>query len=290
MTSPAISVILPHYNDLDGLDLCLNALQVQTVPSGQFEIIVADNMSSMGEDAVRERIAGRARLTIAAEPGAGPARNAGVSVARGDIFAFTDSDCVPEPGWLQAGIDALTRCDFAGGRMTVLEPSQRPMTGAEAFETVFAFNNAAYIHVKSFTVTANLFCRRAVFDAVGAFRTGVSEDMDWCHRARDVGYRIGYAEHAVVGHPPRPDWPALRKKWRRINAESYGLVAQSHIGRLRWIARSWALPLSVIAHVPRIVVHPRLSGSRERIAALATLTRLRLWRMTDAHRLAMERR
>lgn len=284
-----VSVIIPHYQDLDRLDLCLSALQCQN-GAPDFEIVVADNMSPAGEEAVRHVIAGRAKLTIATERGAGPARNAGVAVASGTLLAFTDSDCLPDPHWLAAGIAALKHHDLVGGHMYVTTPHGRAMNGAEAFERVFAFDNRDYVRNKGFTVTANLFCSRAVFDAVGPFRVGVSEDMEWCHRARDKGYRLGYAADAIVGHPPRADWDETVRKWRRINAETYGLYRERRWGRLNWAVRSWILLPSILAHTPRIISSPLLSRPSERLAALAMLARLRLWRLVDAHRLMLQDR
>lgn len=284
--APAVSVIIPHYQDLDRLDLCLTALtQQRGVPD--FEIVVADNMSPVGEEAVRRLIADRAKLTIATERGAGPARNAGVAAAAGATLAFTDCDCLPDPGWLDAGIAALAQHDLVGGRMYVSVPKGRAMNGAEAFERLFAFDNRDYVRKKGFTVTANLFCSRTLFDAVGPFRTGVSEDMEWCHRARANGYRLGYAEDAVVGHPPRADWGETIRKWRRINAETYGLYKERRWGRVRWAAHSWILLPSILAHAPRIMTSPLLSRPSERLGALAMLVRLRLWRWVDAHRLML---
>ena len=140
--SPRISVVVPHYNDLERLDTCLAALVTQTLPREDYEIIVADNNSPCGLAEVEKAVAGRARVVTAMEPGAGPARNAGAEAAQGQILAFTDSDCVPEPQWLEKGVAALGRDgDFIGGGMKVLVPGDRPMSGAEAFETVFAFDN-----------------------------------------------------------------------------------------------------------------------------------------------------
>ncbi len=82
-------------------------MAAQTYPRDGFEIIVADNASPEGEAAIAALIAGRAELTIVAERGAGAARNGGAAKARGEILAFTDCDCVPEPRWLEAGVAAL---------------------------------------------------------------------------------------------------------------------------------------------------------------------------------------
>ena len=51
--APEISVIVPHFNDLANLRNCLDALKAQTFGQPRFEVVVADNMSDCGLDAVR---------------------------------------------------------------------------------------------------------------------------------------------------------------------------------------------------------------------------------------------
>ncbi len=280
-----VTVVVPHFNDLPALGRCLDALQAQTLPADAFEIVVADNNSPQGEAAVAAVVAGRARLLIVPERGAGPARNAGVGAAHAPIIAFTDSDCVPEPEWLEQGLSALADWDLIGGRMIVLVDPTRAKTGAEAFEQVFAFKNERYIREENFTVSANLFCSRAVFEGIGPFYPAISEDAEWGQRAVAKGYRLGYAPAAVVGHPARADWQDLLKKWRRRMQETH-VMAGSGLGkRLRWLAMTYLLPASIVVHAPRVLVSPDLHGPREKATALATLARLRLWRVVDAHRL-----
>lgn len=278
--SPRISVIVPHYNDPEGLDACLAALERQTRRAD--EIVVADNNSPQGEAEIARVLAGRARLVVVTEKGAGPARNGGVVASSGDVLAFTDSDCVPEPQWLEQGLAALEAADFVGGGMNVLVGDAADMTPEEAFERVFAFENEIYVTGKGFTVTANLICPRRVFDEVGGFRVGVPEDLDWCHRARTKGYRIGYAGAAVVGHPARRTWPELARKWRRLNEEAFGLMRERPGGRARWLLRSLALPLSAVVHTPKVLASPALSRPQDRLKALAILYRLRFWRGVHA--------
>jgi len=288
VSPPDVSVIVPHYRDFHRLDLCLTALGRQTYPSERIEIVVADNASPEGEEVLVQAIAGRARLVIVTERGAGAARNGGVAVARGPVLAFTDSDCVPEPEWLAEGVAALSSCDFAGGRMKVLVDDPARMAPAEAFETVFAFNNERYVKQKGFTVTANLFCTLAVFNQVGGFlAAGVSEDAEWSYRARDKGYRIGYASESIVGHPARKTWGELMVKWRRINSETYGLIGMKRLGKLYWFIRSFAVPLSAIIHSPRVLFNRKLTSLDERLGALGILYRLRIWRLFDSMRLLL---
>jgi hypothetical protein len=174
--------------------------------------------------------------------------------------------------------------------MKVLVPDAARPTPAEAFEMVFAFQNRVYVEKKGFTVTANLFCSRAVFDAVGPFKVGVSEDLEWCQRATAKGFRIGYAAEAVVAHPARRDWPALLKKWQRLSEESFALAISKPGGRVKWGLRSLALLPSIAAHTPRVLGSAALTRGVERRRALATLARLRWWRFVDAQRLLIRGR
>ena len=279
-----VSVIVPHYNDLEGLAICLDALMRQTFPVAQREIVVADNGSPQGLAAVEKVVGGRARVVTVDWRGAGPARNGGVAASGGEVLAFIDSDCRAEPVWLEEGLKALKNCDIAGGSVEVLVKDANRMTAAEAFERIFAFNMERYVVEKGFVGSGNLFCRRAVFDAVGPFGTGVSEDVDWSHRATAKGFRIGYAPLAKVGHPARRTWDELRGKWARINAETYGLVMRRRLGRLAWLSTFLLLPASALAHTPRVLAFGQLNW-RQKCSALGILYRLRLWRMLDYGRL-----
>ena len=279
-----VSVIVPHYNDLEGLDICLTALGRQTFPAERMEIVVADNVSPQGIAAVERAVAGRARVITVNQRGAGPARNGAAAASRGDILAFIDSDCRADVAWLAEGIKALKDCDIAGGSVDVSVKDAESMTPAEAFERIFAFNMERYVKQKGFVGSGNLFCRRAVFEAVGPFGTGVSEDVDWSHRATAKSFRIGYAPLARVSHPARRDWPELKRKWKRINLETYGLVMRRRFGRLSWLKTLLLLPFSALAHTPKVLASGQLNW-RQKLSALGMLYRLRLWRMMDYGRL-----
>ena len=281
---PDVSVVIPHYNDPDGLAACVASVVAQEY-AGAVEIIVADNKSDCAPERIAAAIGPHATLVVCEERGAGPARNAGAARATHETLVFIDSDCVADAGWLAAGIRALAEADLVGGRMTVFPRDAAAVTGPEAFEQEFAFKNRDYVEKKGFTVTANLFTTKRVFAHVGPFRTQVSEDMDWCHRATALGYRLVYAAEATVAHPSRHSWADLIKKWRRIEAEGYALVKERPGGRWRWLARSWAQPASIPPHLARILASRALTTPAQKMAAAGTLVRLRLWRFVNAHAL-----
>jgi GT2 family glycosyltransferase len=274
---PGTAVVIPHYNDVTRLLRCLAALLPQT--DAATEVVVVDNGSSDSLAPVRAAFPG---LRIVAEPakGAAAARNRGVAETAAPLLAFLDCDCLPAADWLAAARTALARrgADVVGGRVEVFDETAGPRSGAQAFEAVFAFDNRGYVERMGFSVTANLVTRRDVFAAVGPFRGGVSEDSDWCRRATARGFRLAYDAALRVGHPSRGDWPALRRKWRRLTAERFALDGGGARGRALWAARALLMPASVVAHAPRVLRHPALAAG-ERARALATLARLRLARM-----------
>lgn len=291
--NPRISVVIPHFNDLDNLKICLSCLMQQTLPHDQFEIIVADNNSDLGLDVLQSIVAEitnqKAKVIAAPIQGAGEARNAGVFASKSEILAFTDSDCQPSVDWLENGLRAIEKADLVGGRVQVLLKNPDNPCPVEAFESVFAFNNQSYVLKKQFSVTANLLVSREVFDAVGGFRQGVSEDKDWCHRAIAAGYSIIYQDDVCVGHPARQTWAELTRKWQRLTRESYHLIRERQWGGILWVIRSWAVLLSALPHTILVLNSKKLSRLEDRLRAILILFRLRLYRFFEAHRLILSK-
>jgi GT2 family glycosyltransferase len=279
-----VSVIVPHLNDYDNRGACLTLLQAQSFPGDRTEVIVADNGSSRGFDAVRQIVGGRGRVIKVAERGAGPARNAGVLASRGEAIAFLDSDCRPDRRWLEEGLAELELADFAGGLVEVQVEDPRRMTAAEAFESVFAFRNERYVKNLNFTVTASMFVRRSVFDAVGDFVNGVAEDKDWCLRTGRQGYRIRFAPKSIVGHPARRTMPELKRKCRRLMLESGAGARRDGRGQARFLLRQWAALLAVAPHAFVALASKRLSGMRNRMLAIGGLAQIRAYRVVVAHK------
>ena len=273
--TPAVAVIIPHYNDVVRLARCLTALAPQLAPD--VELVVVDNASTDSLDPARAALPG-VRIVIEPAKGAALARNLGVAETTTPVLAFIDSDCLPAADWVEMARKTAARTDgdLFGGRVDVFDETPPPRSGAEAFEAVFAFNFRKYIEKQGFTGAGNMVTTRAVFEAVGGFLNGVSEDREWSMRAVSNGYRLLYEDALAVSHPSRSDWPALRRKWQRMTQETYNLEGADARGR--WTMRALAMPVSALVHLPKILASPRLSGG-ERLRGAATLIRLRLLRM-----------
>ncbi len=273
---PLVSVIIPHFNDVAALADCLAGLERQSWPAHAFEVIVADNNSACGLDAVRQVAAG-ATVIHAPIQGAGPARNAGVAAASGQILAFIDSDCRPAQDWIEQGVAALRSYDFAGGQVRTIPLDSASVTSVEAWEMEFGFDFERYVR-EGYTGSGNMWVWRCVFEDVGGFRTGVSEDMDWSFRARAAGFRLGYQPQAVVSHYARRDWMELAVRWQRVVREHYLLTSERRFGHLRWTAKTMLMPASVLPHLVRVARSPRLPTAGLKLSAATVLVRHRLWR------------
>ncbi|MGH6833966.1 MAG: glycosyltransferase [Methylocella sp.] len=274
---PLVSVVIPHYNSLATLKNCVSLLDRQTFGRDRFEIIVADNNSTCGINAVRAAAPG-ATVIHANEQGAGPARNAGVAASKGSILAFIDADCLPDFDWIEKAVAAIQAYDFIGGRVVVTSEDPLRPNPIEAFEMVFAFDCERYISRVGFTVTANMAVWHKVFDAVGPFRNGVAEDMDWSFRARAQNFRLGYAADLIVEHPARQTWSALIARWKRMLLEEYLLYRERPFFIVSWLLRASLMPLSVLPHACHILTSSKLINSKSRWGGLKVLARLRLWR------------
>jgi glycosyltransferase involved in cell wall biosynthesis len=273
---PLASVVIPHFNDLEGLAKCLASLRRQALPRDLFEVIVADNNSVAGVSAVRD-LAPDATVLAAPIQGAGPARNAGAAAARGKVLAFIDCDCIADADWLREGLSALERFDYVGGQV-MAETDGRPTTPAEAFELVFAYDFRKFVEKHRFSGTANLFVPSEIFWKVGEFRNAVSEDVDWCWRANGMGFQLGYADRAIVRHAARREWSELKQKWDRATREAFLLARERPGWRLRWLLNAVLVAGSPLAHWTAVVGSPRLVGVRAKWCGVTGLFCIRLYR------------
>jgi glycosyltransferase involved in cell wall biosynthesis len=285
--SLAVSVIMPHYNDLANLERCIAMLAAQTLPRSQFEIVVADNNSRCGLDEVRRVCGDAARVIAAPIQGAGAARNAAVAASSGKILAFIDSDCRPSPTWLESGLAAVSAERPVGGQVEVDCEDPANPTAVEAFERVFAFNVKRYIEQEGFAVTANMFVPRDIFERVGDFRPNVGEDRDWGRRAVAAGYRWRFAPDVVVSHPARRDWAELTKKWRRITREAYAEALEGPNAQAKWVASSFLILASPFAHWAAAATTEKLDTGGERLKAIGVLFAIRFWRFGDCIRVML---
>lgn len=276
-----VSVIVPHRNDLAGLARCLDTLA--GLPEKPHEIIVADNGPTAGLKAIITVIDRYLDLPIQLihEPrqGAAHARNAGVKAANGQFLAFLDCDCRPDSKWLETGRKMLDNHAVVGGPVVVAwESRDGPMTAAVAFDLLFGFDVAKSFRRHRHLLTSNMWVRREAFDVVGPFREGVSEDVEWCHRAAAKGYELAFDRHLIVHHRALPSRQQLNARWRRITHETWLYWREGDGSRLTWFAKCCIVAASVTVHGARPIMDNRLIGCQLRMQTILLLAEIRLRR------------
>jgi GT2 family glycosyltransferase len=200
-----ISVVLPTHDRPDRLERALAALRAQTLPGDTYEVIVIDDGSGpetvelLAEHSARDE---QPRLIVLRqEPAAGPAaaRNRGWRAASASLIAFTDDDCEPSPGWLQALLDAAERHPRA-----VVQGPTRPIP--EELPAYGPFSHTVNNDAPSRGFeTANILYPRAVLERLGgfdedSFAINFGEDTDLGWRAVETGAPTAWAPDALVHH------------------------------------------------------------------------------------------
>jgi glycosyltransferase involved in cell wall biosynthesis len=223
---PLVSVIVPVFDDRERLERCLDALAVQTYPN--YEVIVVDNGS-------REPVAdldGRydVRLAYEARPGSYAARNRGLSVAAGDVIAFTDSDCIPAPDWLEKGAARVLSAPSVGlvaGAIDVFARDPARPNMIEFHDLFRHLRQRHYLEQRRFGVTANILTRRDVLEDVGRFddRFRSAGDLEWCRRVHAEGYELVYADDVRVAHGARRTVREFVRSRRRVTG---GILMYEH--------------------------------------------------------------
>jgi glycosyltransferase involved in cell wall biosynthesis len=207
---PHVSVIMPVLNEARRITASLDALAGQD-DAPTFEVIVVDNGSrDTTAELVRAHPIG-ARIETERARGPYAARNTGIAVARGEILAFTDADCLPEPRWLAEGLAAIeSGADLVGG--CIVQMASANPSVWERYDRATYLDQDLYIRVEGFAATANLVVRAGVFRDLGAFvpKLTASGDVELGQRATRAGYVLAYAPEARVLHYPRA---TLRSTW-----------------------------------------------------------------------------
>ncbi len=276
MTTPLFSVVIPTFARPAALRGCLTAL-AETGGRVPFEVLVVDDGSPQP---VRDLVGDTPRLCDVrwlrqANRGPGPARNAGASAARGRYLAFTDDDCRPRPGWL----DAFARVLIDDERRLVGGPVENALTDnvyAEASQHIARFvydYNARLGAAEPFFTSNNMAMSAARFQALGGFTTripsGTAEDKELCDRWRANGLPLVRVPDAVVDHAH--DLTFARFVRQHFNY-GRGILAFRFLRRSRGGNSIVPEPAAFYLELLRSAWSDHASAPRGRLAALVLLS------------------
>jgi glycosyltransferase involved in cell wall biosynthesis len=247
-----VSVIIPMRNAVGTIQKCLLAMNRQTLRP--HEVIIIDNDSSdesleLVQNMANDLIDINLRIGFEEKRGPAAARNAGIALSEGEILAFTDSDCIPEPDWIEKIVQHFKQdvaLDVLGGvekhtphAISTIGKLMSISWLPHAVESIMVSKEGFFSGqvVPTFNAAAR---RRTVLDAGGFDSTFklAGEDADLWFRAFDQGARISvWASDVVVAHKQEISLPTLlRKMFRYGEAEAH--LMRRHFSRyfvIRWL-------------------------------------------------------
>jgi len=275
-TTPKFSVVVPACARPQQLAHCLARLApgAQTYPAENYEVIVTDDSPDMSvRDLVKNNFPW-AQWTAGPRRGPAANRNHGTAQARGEWLAFTDDDCLPEPGWLAAFAEAMDNADAVEGRTYADRPRQ------SLAERAPVNTHGGFWWSCNFAVRAELFRRLGGFNE--GFPFAAMEDVDFAQRMRAGGAREKFAAAAAVCHPWR-EVGGFRAMWKM---EKKHLASVVYYLQLHPEARREHTPWAYLKNDARQLLRDTLPGlwrwrGRGAGAALAwhTHTLLNAWVM-----------
>jgi glycosyltransferase involved in cell wall biosynthesis len=193
---PQVTVAVPVKDRRDRMLRCVDALLAQDHPS--FEILVLDNCSTDGTpEACIERAKGsKVPLRVEVLPGSvGHIRNRAGDLAHGEILAFTDSDCLPSPGWLSAGVRPFEDPEVGLVQGTTLPEEHPPKMGWPATIQVTEWSGRFE--------SCNILVRRDAFAASDGFDERIGhfwEDTAAGFALLRGGWKTAFEPEALVFH------------------------------------------------------------------------------------------
>ena len=229
MNNTFVSVVIPTYKDWHRLRLCLEALTKQTFPTDKFEVIVVNN--DPNDSCPFKLPAINIKVITEAKPGSYAARNTGIKIAKGEILAFTDSDCLPEKSWLENAMDLFNQnevVDRIAGEIVFFQ-AEDTSDLLFLYQSLFSMNQEVYVKRLGGGITANMLAKKTIFDAVGLFNEDLYSggDNEWGMRANKNGFGVVYAKDVKVKHPTLNSFKKLLKKKRRTTGGMYQLSIQN---------------------------------------------------------------
>jgi len=222
-----VSVIIPVYNDLDGIRRCLKSLINQTYDKELYEIIIIDNGSSDGtiEFLKSKPVKFLEEKSIKSSYAA---RNKGIKNATNEILCFTDSDVFLDKNWIKKGVKSLVKLNKNNKKGIVF--GKINFIG-DPFQNVYSL----YDYITGFRnllATANIFAFKEIFKEVGYFKHTIISggDNEWGERLLNKGFIIKKDDNVIIHHPLRNNFKSHYRKRIRTGFGK-GQTGYKHYGK-----------------------------------------------------------
>jgi GT2 family glycosyltransferase len=243
----SVCVVIVNYNGGATLTECVRSLLASTVPVG---IVVSDNGSQDDSIAyLRASVTDAPRLSIVENwenLGFAKANNDALARCRNDYVLVLNPDCIVEPDTLERMIEVMEQHPEAGmGSCLIVNPDGSEQAGCRRFVPTPWRSMVRVLHLhrvirnqprfRSFTMTdlplprtpveveaisgAFMFVRREALEPVGLMDESYflhCEDLDWCMRFRQAGWKILFVPQVRVVH------------WKGLSSKAHPVVCEYH--------------------------------------------------------------
>ena len=210
------TIVMPVYNQAEHTERCLHALAANDEAEPNYELVVVDNASTDWTPYLLNSFEGDVQV-LSNDTNLGFARacNQGAKAAQGDFVVFLNNDTLPHPGWLKAMVgvaESDPKVGIVGAKLLYPESEKVQHAGLVLHNGVpeHLHRGVDYRDPRVETqcemdmVTgACMLVRKELFEELGgfdeAYLNGV-EDVDFCLRVREHGFKVVYCPHAVLDH------------------------------------------------------------------------------------------
>jgi GT2 family glycosyltransferase len=246
--APFVSVIVCSYNGGKTLAGCLQSLGKLNYPS--YEVVLVDDGSTDDTAYIAAQFPS-IRYIHQKNQGLSHARNTGAGAAKGEVFVYTDSDCMADVDWLYYLIGSLLSGDYAGvGGPNVSPPAQNWVQACVAAAPGGPSHVLLTDTVAEHIPGCNMAFHRWAFQRVGGFDVEyhkAGDDVDFCWRLQQAGGVIAFSPTAIVWHHRRFTLRAFFKQQDGYG-EAESLLRFKHLiffgptGAAKWRGQIYGAP------------------------------------------------
>jgi cellulose synthase/poly-beta-1,6-N-acetylglucosamine synthase-like glycosyltransferase len=215
--SSSVSIVVPAFNAGQRIGRCLKELCAQAQPWNA-EILVVNDGSSDNTAGIA-RCYPQVRVINQTNSGPARARNRGAFAAKGALLVFTDDDCVPASGWLDAMLKPFDDPEVVATK-GVYRTKQKELIARfvqaeyeDRYRLMKRLDSIDFVDTYSAAFRRDRFLQMNGFNP--EFPLASAEDAELSYRMSARGWKMKFVPEAVVYHShPATLWQYCRKKYK----------------------------------------------------------------------------
>ena len=210
-TPRSVTVVVPVRNGELTIQSLLDSLQKLDYDRNKVEVIVVDGNSTDKTQEIVKKYP--VKLVVEKRKGLNLARNTGIKCSKGEIVAFTDSDCIVPPNWITKIVENFKdpKVSCVGGSAKALDCDFVSQYADNSIVRLMPFftKREELEKVKPFfrhPAGCNMAFRRKVAEEVGYFDENIRygfDEVEFADRVCRAGYKMVLDPDVLVWHKHR---------------------------------------------------------------------------------------